>query len=176
MLGERVSTERRKTYLNIKDGAIVKRTPEGEEERYSYVEGRLEGISRKERTFRGEVVVYWYIDLRDEESGELYSLGSFYSSNTFKSIILQLASKDGLESVKNGSTIRIEPYSKDGYDKVQVWGEGVKLDWVTRQLPPIEQATIGGRTIKDDTKRMAFICSLAQEVQRHLPRRESLQG
>ena len=173
MLGERVSTERRKTYLNIKDGAIVRRSPDGEEERFSYVEGRLEAISQKERTFRGEVVVYWYIDLRDEESGELYSLGSSYGSNTFKSIILQLASKDGLESVKNGSPIRIEPYTKNGYDKVQVWGEGVKLDWVTKQLPPIEETTIGGRREKDDRKRMAYISSLAEQVKSSLPRRAS---
>lgn len=173
MLGERVSTERRKTYLNIKDGAIVRRSPDGEEERFSYVEGRLEAISQKERTFRGEVVVYWYIDLRDEESGELYSLGSSYGSNTFKSIILQLASKDGLESVKNGSPIRIEPYTKNGYDKVQVWGEGVKLDWVTKQLPPIEETTIGGRRVKDDSKRMAYISSLAEQVKSSLPRRAS---
>ena len=173
MLGERVSTERRKTYLNIKDGAIVGRSPDGEEERFSYVEGRLEAISQKERTFRGEVVVYWYIDLRDEESGELYSLGSSYGSNTFKSIILQLASKDGLESVKNGSPIRIEPYTKNGYDKVQVWGEGVKLDWVTKQLPPIEETTIGGRRVKDDSKRMAYISSLAEQVKSSLPRRAS---
>ena len=69
MLGERITADRRKTYLNIKEGAIVRRTPEGTEERYSYVEGRLEAISQKERTFRGEVVVYWYIDLRDEDSG-----------------------------------------------------------------------------------------------------------
>lgn len=176
MLGERVSTERRKTYLNIKDGAIVKRTPEGAEEKFSYVEGRLEGISQKERTFRGEIVVYWYIDLRDTETGELYSLGSSYSSNTFKSIILQLASEEGLESVKNGSTIRIEPYTKNGYDKVQVWGEGVKLDWVTKQLPPIEETTIGGRRIKDDTKRMALIVSLAKEVRDSLPQRGRSNG
>lgn len=168
MLGAIVTIERRKTYLNIKDGAIVRRTPEGEEERFTYVEGRLEAISQKERTFRGEVVVYWYIDLRDEESGELYSLGSSYGSNTFKSIILQLASEKGLESVKNGSTIRIEPYTKNGYDKVQVWGEGVKLDWVTNQLPPVEETTIGERRIKDDTKRMALITSLTEQIKSEL--------
>ena len=173
MLGERITAERRKTYLNIKEGAIVKRTPEGGEEKYSYVEGRLEAMSQKERNFRGEVVVYWYIDLRDEESGELYSLGFPYASNTFKSIILQLASNEGLESLRNGSTIRIEPYTKNGYDKVQVWGEGVKLDWISKQLPPIEEATIGGRRVKDDTKRMAYISSLAEQVKNNLPRRAS---
>lgn len=173
MLGERITADRRKTYLNIKEGAIVRRTPEGTEERYSYVEGRLEAISQKERTFRGEVVVYWYIDLRDEDSGELYSLGFSYASNTFKSIILQLASKEGLECLKNGSIVRIEPYTKNGYDKVQVWGEGVKLDWVSKQLPPIEETTIGGRRIKDDSKRMAYISSLAEQVKSSLQRRAS---
>ena len=173
MLGERITADRRKTYLNIKEGAIVRRTPEGTEERYSYVEGRLEAISQKERTFRGEVVVYWYIDLRDEDSGELYSLGFPYASNTFKSIILQLASKEGLECLKNGSIVRIEPYTKNGYDKVQVWGEGVKLDWVSKQLPPIEETTIGGRRIKDDSKRMAYISSLAEQVKSSLQRRAS---
>lgn len=170
MLGERKTIDRRKIYLNIKEGAIVKRTPDGVEERYSYVEGRLEAISQKERTFRGEVVLYWYLDLRDDEGGELYSLGFPFASNTFKSIILQLASKDGLESVKNGSTLRIEPYSKNGYDKVQVWGDGVKLDWVTKQLPPITETTIGGRRIKDDTQRMAYISSLAEQVKSSLQR------
>lgn len=169
MLGEMVSAERRKIYLNIKGGAIVRRTPDGEENSFSYVEGRLEAINQKERTFRGEVVIYWYIDLRDDESGELYSLGSSYASNTFKSIILQLASERGLESVKSGSTIRIEPYSRGGYDKVQVYGGGVKLDWVTKQLPPVEETTIGGRRIKDDSKRMALISSLADNIKSAIP-------
>lgn len=168
MLGELRNTDRRKTYLNIKEGAIVKRTPEGGEKRYSYVEGRLEAINQRERTFRGEVVLYWYLELRDDDSGELYSLGFPYASNTFKSIILQLASKGGLESVERGSTLRIEPYSKNGFDKVQVWGEGVKLDWVTRQLPPIDEKTIGGRRIKDDTQRMAFISSLSEQVKNRI--------
>lgn len=165
MLGE--ITQRNKTFLNIKEGAIVKRTPDGEE-KYSYVEGRLEAINLKERNFRGEVVLYWYIDLRDEESGELYSIGFSYASNIFKSIILQLASKDGLEGLKIGSTLRIEPYTKNGYDKVKLWSEGIKLDWVTKELPPLEEITTGGRRIKDDSKRMAYISSLVDDVKRSL--------
>ena len=164
MLGEQITgQDKRKTYLNIKDGAIVKRTPEGEE-KYSYVEGRLERLSTKERNFRGEIITYWYLDLRDDESGELYSLGFPYGSNTFKSIILQMASEDGLQAIRGGSTLRIEPYSKNGYDKVQVWGEGVKLDWATRNLPPVESQQIGGRIVRDDSKRMALICDLANKV------------
>ena len=81
---------------------------------------------------------------------------------------VKIASKEGLESLKNGSIVRIEPYTKNGYDKVRVWGEGVKLDWVTKQLPPIEEATIGGRRVKDDTKRMAYITSLYEKIREEI--------
>lgn len=166
MLGQRTEQAqgRRKTYLNIKNGAVVKRTATGEES-YTYVEGRLEAISQKERTFRNEVVVYWYIDLRDEESGELYSIGFPYGSNTFKSVILSLASPMGLTAVNNGSVVRIEPYTRNGYDKIVVWGEGVKLDWVTKTLPPVSERMIGGRKVKDDSERMNYICSLVSQIQ-----------
>lgn len=168
MLGEIKIQGNRKTYLNIKNGAVVKRTDTGEES-YSYVEGRLEAITQKERTFRNEKVIYWYIDLRDEQTGELYSIGSPYGSNTFKSIILALASKDGLDAVIEAKNIRIEPYFKNGYDKVAVWGDGVQLDWVTKTLPPITETTIGGRRIKDDSKRMELISSLVDKIVESIP-------
>lgn len=166
MLGQRAEQAqgRSKTYLNIKNGAVVKRTASGEES-YTYVEGKLEAISQKERTFRNEVVVYWYIDLRDEESGELYSIGFPYGSNTFKSVILALASPMGLTAVNNGSVVRIEPYTRNGYDKIAVWGEGVKLDWVVKTLPPVVERMIGGRKVKDDSERMNYICSLVSQIQ-----------
>lgn len=167
MLGERTTQARRKTYLNIKNGAVVKRTDNGEES-YSYVEGSLEAITQKERTFRNEVVVYWYIDLRDD-SGELYSIGFPYGSNTFKSVVLALACPMGLEAIGNGSIIRIEPYSRNGFDKVVVWGEGVKLDWVTKSLPPVTETMIGGRKVKDDSKRMELISSLVGQIINSLP-------
>ena len=152
--------DKRKVYLNIKDGAVVRRTDNGEE-KHSYVEGRLEAITTKERTFRGEVVVYWYIDLRDTESGELYSIGFPYSNNIFKSIVLSLSSD---ETLSKDNVVRIEPYIRNGYDKVVVWLNGVKLDWVTKSLPPVEETTIGGRRVKDDTKRMEYISSLTETL------------
>lgn len=170
MLGERITQQGggRKTYLNIKNGAIVKRTATGEES-YSYVEGRVEAIFQKNRTFRNEEVVYWYIDLRDTQSGELYSIGSPYASNTFKSIILSLASNEGLQATGRGSTIKIEPYSRNGYDKVAVKADGVKLDWATKDLPPVTETMIGGRKVKDDAQRMALICSLVERITSSLP-------
>lgn len=162
MLGQYSNTQedKRKVYLNIKDGAVVRRTDTGEE-RYSYVEGRLEAITTKERTFRNERVVYWYIDLRDTDSGELYSLGFPYASNVFKSVVLSLSSD---ETLAKDNIVRIEPYLKNGYDKVVVWLNGVKLDWLTKSLPPVEETTIGGRRVKDDSKRMEYICSLTETL------------
>lgn len=160
MLGEK-KVQLSKIYLNIKEGAIVRRTESGAEERYSFVEGKIESISQKERTFRNEVVVYWYIDLRDAESGELYSLGFPYSSNVFKSVILSLASD---ETLTGESVVRIEPYTKNGYDKVVVWSDGVKLDWVVKALPPVEVKNIGGRSVKDDSKRMELIKAYARKL------------
>lgn len=168
MLGERTEHNRRKTYLNIKNGAVVKRTDRGEES-YSYVEGRLEAITQKERIFRNESVIYWYIDLRDRESGELYSIGFPYGSNTFKSIILALASKEGLKVIENGGSILIDPYTKNGFDKVVVWADGVQLDWVVKTLPPVDEAMISGRKIKDDSKRMEFIASLVERINASIP-------
>lgn len=164
MLGQRQEENKRKVYLNIKDGSVVRRTSTGEE-KYSYVEGRLEAITTKERNFRGETVLYWYIDLRDTESGELYSLGFPYSNNIYKSIILSLSS-DG--ELSRDNVVRIEPYVKNGYDKVVVWSNGVKLDWIVKTLPPIEEVTIGGRRIKDDSKRMNYITTLTENIVRRL--------
>lgn len=155
MLGQQEN--RKKIYLNVKNGKVVQRTPQGEQY-FSYVEGRLENIYTKERTFRGENVLYWYIDLRDDESGELYALGFPYTNNVFKSIALQLPTAPSYDVVK------IEPYSKNGYDKVQVWAGGSKLDWATKVLPPLREMNVGGRIVKDDTERMNLILRYVNET------------
>lgn len=148
---------RRKTYLNIREGKVVRRTKEGEEY-YSYVEGRLESIYSHTRSFRGEEVEYWYIDLSDEESGELYSIGFPYSSNVFKSIVLSLA------SAQEYSKIKIMPYEAGGKTKIVAYAGGEKLNWISKDMPPLEEIQTGGRTIKDDTKRMRYIGSLVGDI------------
>lgn len=161
MLGKIV--EKRKTYLNIKDGAVIKKTQSGEE-KYSFVDGILDSITLKERIFKNDIAYYWYVDIRDVESGELYSLSFPFSSNIFKSLILSLASEDGLEAIRRASAIRIEPYSKNGYNKVMVWGDGMKLSWIAKKLPPIKIKKVGERIIRDDSKRMDFIISLTKRI------------
>ena len=98
--------------------------------------------------------------------GKLYSLCLPYSSGVFKSIILSLAADRELTA---STPVRIEPYEgRNGYTKVVVYASGVKLDWITKQLPPQETITIGGRQVKDDSKQMEFITSLVQTIQGRL--------
>lgn len=150
--------QNRKIYLNIKEGAVVMRTESGEE-KYSFVEGELVDIFTRERTFRGETVLYWYIDLRGENN-DLYSLGFPYSSNLFKSIVLSLASATDYRRIK------IRPYTANGFDKVVCYEGEKKLDWVSKELPQIKDLIVGGRKVKDDTERMKFITSLVGDIRK----------
>ena len=89
-----------------------------------------------------------------------------YSSGVFKSIILSLAS---YENLTTSTPVRIEPYEgRNGYTKVVVYADGIKLDWITKQLPPQEIVTIGGRQVKDDTKQMEYISSLCTTIRERI--------
>lgn len=162
MLGTNENRREKVYFLNIKDGKILHRDGLIENE-YDFIEGNLEKIFTKEREFNGEKTLYWYIILRDE--GELVSIGLPYSSGVFKSIVLALASCNtlGLDS-----KIRIETYLKDGRTKVVVYNGGKKLDWVTKELPPVPEQMIGGKLVKDDSERMDYIKSLVANITRQL--------
>lgn len=157
MLGQ--NDKQRKTYLTISHGKVVQGS--GESRQYfSYVDGAIQAIYTRNSTFDNGVVKRWYIDMRDGE--ELYSLCLPYSSGVFKSIILSLASATDLTA---STPVRIEPYEgANGYTKVVVYVEGVKMNWITKQLPPQELITIGGKQIKDDSKQMEFIASLCKQI------------
>lgn len=152
----------RKYYLSISDGKVVHRE-DGKEETYSYVEGSLVAVYKRERTFKGETVLYWYVDVRGEK-GELYSISLPYKSGTFKSIVLALASEQAIAL----STIKIEPYKKGDFTKVVVSSNGRRLDWITKELPAVEELRIAGQIVKDDTKRMAYIESLVETINNRL--------
>lgn len=157
------TTERaRKYYLSISDGKVVHRE-DGKEETYSYVEGSLVAIYKRERTFKGETVLYWYVDVRGEK-GELYSISFPYKSGTFKSIVLGFASDPAIAL----STVKIEPYKKGDFTKVVTSSNGRRLDWITKELPPVEELRIAGQIVKDDTKRMAYIESLVETINNRL--------
>lgn len=162
MLGNSANNTPR-TYLVVSKGKIEKYEKDKERTQYDYIEGTIDGIYSRERTFRGERVTYWYIDIRDKKN--LYSMGFPYGSGTFKSIILSLAS---VKELNKRTPIRIETYLKNQYTNVVVWADGNKLDWATKELPPIEEMNVGDRTIRDDSKRMQFISSLVTTINRNL--------
>ena len=169
MLGQ---TERR-TYLNISGGKIVRRIGSGGMETFDYVEGDLERIYTKDREFRGEKVPYWYLDLKDTQTGELYSLGINASSGVWRSLIFALGSNENFLL-----PIRISPYKKGDYDRVSVYSGGERLDWVSG-IPPVEEIELGGRKYKSVEKREAFISSLVDKINNDLgqtPRRVPRKG
>lgn len=143
----------RKTYLSIHHGIVEKMGADGQKQRFGYVEGSLSAIYKKEREYNGERVLKWFVEMTDE-SGEVYCISFPFNSGTFKSIILALGSD---ESLSGSSIVRIEPYEKGNFTNVVVWSDGVKCEWMTRDLPPVETVAINGRQYRDETKRMAFI-------------------
>ena len=154
----RVDNKDKKYYLSISEGKIV-HNEQGKKEYYGFVEGSLERIYKLERTFNGEKVLFWYMDMRGEK-GELYSLALPYKSGAFKSIVLALAS----EPTIGLSTVKIEPYEKGGFTKVVTSCNGKRLDWVTKELPEVNTVYVGGQAVKDDSKRMEYISSLVAQI------------
>ena len=157
MLGQTQS----RIFLNIAEGKIVKRVDQRVEV-YDYLEGDLERIYPKERVFRGERVPYWYLDMRDPQSGDLYSLGIRATSGVWRSLILSLGSIDNFLL-----PIRINPYRKGDYDRVSVYSDGKRVDWVS-DLPPVEEIEVQGQRVKSTAKRDQFISRLVDQVNTRL--------
>lgn len=153
MLGQK----EKRIYLNIARGKVIRRTDRGEQS-FDYVEGDLERIYTRDRVFRGERVPYWYLDLRDPKSGELYSLGINASSGVWRSIIMSLGSCTNFLL-----PIRISPYHKGDFDRVSVYSGGERLDWV-EGLPPVEEINLGGKVIKSVEKREEFFSQLVNKI------------
>lgn len=159
MLGQR----ERKTFLNISGGKIVKRTDGGRVQEFDFVEGDLERIYQRDREFRGERVPYWYLDIRDPKSGEIYSLGISASSGVWRSLILSLGSCTNFLL-----PIRISPWKKGEFDRVSVYSGEERLEWVSG-LPPVEEIEVSpGRFIKSVDKREEFISGIVRRINHSL--------
>ena len=154
MLGQ----ETKRIYLNIAEGKIVKRTDRGTE-KYDFVEGELERIYSREREFRGEKVPYWYLDLRDGKSGDLYTLGINASSGVWRGIIFCL----GSEEFNPLLPLKIAPYIGGEYSRVSVYSGDKRLDWVSG-IPQVEEIEVGGQKIKSVQRREEFISGLVRRV------------
>lgn len=156
---ERQQSGKLRKWLSIHHGK-VELSYNGQKQLFDYVEGRLSSICKKERFYNGEAVLKWFINLRDDK-GDLYSITFPYQSGTFKSIILALASATTLTA---SSTIKIAPYQKGNFTNVVVYADGAKLDWVVRELPPVEYVTLNGQRVKDEAQRMELISSYVATI------------
>lgn len=154
---------KRKIYLSISHGRVVHYLTGGNAEYFKNVGGKLQNITVKERSFNGKNARFWYMDLRDGQ--DLYTLSLPFASGTFKSIILALASAEGLNA---NTEVLIEPYEKNNYTKVVVYASGQKLDWVTKELPPLREQRVGDNVFTDDTERMQYIYNLASQVKERI--------
>lgn len=160
MLGNSI-TDRK--YLSIRNGRVVYKNGDNEE-LYTFVEGYLNGIAKRERTFNGETVPVWYLNLRNEDGGE-YCIAFPYNAGSFKSIVLCLAS---LEHLSTSTVVRIDAYEKDGFTKVVTRANGEKLNWVTSELPPTREVVVSGQIVKDSTERMRYIEGLVEGISKKL--------
>lgn len=158
MLGQ----NEKRIYLNVADGKIVKRTDRGTE-KFDFVSGDLEKIYTREREFRGEKVPYWYLDLRDSKSGDLYTLGINASSGVWRGIIFCL----GSEEFNPLLPVKIAPYMSGEYSRVSVYSGEDRLDWVSG-IPPVEEVEVGGRRVRSVEKREEFISGIVKRVNERL--------
>ena len=158
MLGQ----EAKRIYLNIAEGKVVKRTDRGTE-KYDFVEGDLEKIYSREREFRGEKVPYWYLDLRDSKTGDLYTLGINASSGVWRGIIFCLGSEDFNPLLP----LKISPYVSGEYSRVSVYSGDTRLDWVSG-IPQVEEVEVGGQKVRSVRRREEFISDLVRKVNERL--------
>lgn len=158
-LGQIENDTKKKIYLSVSRGKIVHYLPNGGIEYFKNVSGQVKDVYQKNRVFNGQTLPFWYIDVMDGE--DLYSISLPFASGTFKSIILSLAS---YKKLKDTTPVIIEPYERNGYTKVCVFADGNKLDWITKDLPPLHTEIFRGKEFVDDTERMNFISDIAKQV------------
>ena len=158
MLGQ----EAKRIYLNIAEGKVVKRTDRGTE-KFDFVSGDLERIYSREREFRGEKVPYWYLDIRDTQTGDLYTLGINASSGVWRGIIFCLGSPDFNPLLP----IKLSPYVSGDYSRVSVYSGDKRLEWVSG-IPPVEDIEVDGRRVRSVAKREEFISDLVRRINESL--------
>ena len=158
MLGQ----EQKRVYLNIAEGKVVRRTDRGTE-KFDFVSGDLERIYSKEREFRGEKVPYWYLDLRDTQTGDLYTLGINATSGVWRGIIFCL----GSEEFNPLLPLKISPYVSGDYSRVSVYSGDKRLEWVSG-IPPVEEVEVDGRRVRSVAKREELISGLVERINESL--------
>lgn len=151
-------------WITFRDGEVILSTEEGSKS-FSFLQAKLRSIHTTERNYNGEKVIKWEIEIEGDSPEDLYSITLPYSSGTFKSIILSLASCAALSPA---TLVKFKPYKKGNFTNITLWADEVKLDWITKELPPLEEVQINGRTVRDESKRMEFLSSLVEAINKRV--------
>ena len=167
----------RMTFLKIKDGKIVRRNKEGNDEEYKYVSGYLKGVSKRTANFNGEEVQQWCINLADEEdSSQVYCLQISYGNGVFLSLMNQMVNVPDLPNTR----IKITAFlSKDGaYNRASLSyinesGNEIRPDWKypSEDIPKVEKKYYEefGKEMTSSLKRDQFTEDLVCEVMSNFP-------
>lgn len=161
-------------YITILGGKFCQRVPEGtpgsfmrvnkqnktvHEKFYNIFTGKLVGI----RTQDGAYGKSWVFDFKDKE--EVYHLQLSYSNSFAVAFLKMLPNIDLTKEMKvSPSTKEVEGKNKSSLFINQ---EGISLKHAyTREvpngMPDMEQVTVKGQQVWDDTKRIAFLYNMVQ--------------
>lgn len=160
---------KRRVFLNLKEGAFVNKTKDGEENRYGYFGGYLKNIKKVNKVFNDGDVEQWEITFADENDPDVvYCLTGVYGNYTFIAIFNSLANAENLSE----RVIKLEAWMpKDGkYTRVSVryadTGEKIPWKYEASEVPSVEDVYVEQikKTIKSAVKRDAFAEKLVNEV------------
>ena len=173
-------------YITILGGKFCQRVPEGtkdavtrvnkvgktvHEKFYSSFTGKLVAI----RTQDGEYGKSWLFSFKD--SGEIYNLQLSYS-NSFATAFLKM-----LPNVDLSKEMKVSPSTKevDGKNKSSLFinqnGKAIKHAYTREHpngMPDMEQVTVKGQQVWDDTKRIEFLANMVQTT--IIPKLEGLEA
>jgi len=145
-------------FVSIKDGSLCTKDESGNEQQHDYLEGRLVGVSLREKEFSGKKVNQYYFDFKDDQE-MLFTLSTGEKGGVARSLLNSLA------SIKSAaSTFRVITYAKNGYNKVRVYENGEPLNWKYQELPAVEEKVIAGEPVRDESKRLDFFREMAKEI------------
>jgi len=156
-------------YITILDGKLCQRVPEGtagsvervnkvgntvHEKFYDSFTGKLVGISVQD----GNYGKTWNFSFRD--NGELYTLQLSYSNSFATAFLKQLPNVDLTKVMKVSPSVKEVDGKKRSSLFINQDGQTIKHAYTKENpngMPDLEQVTVKGEKVWDDTKRIDFL-------------------
>lgn len=152
-------------YLKIENGSFICNSIfEGKTLLFESVSGRLSNIYAGYRRFKSGTFRYWYIELTDNENGNVYLVCFPYTSAMFQSVILKLSTAGSYSNIEITPYRDCANYQRKAHSKVRVYADEIELQILPVQLPKINCIKIGGHIIKDYAPRIKAIEAFVNEI------------